>query len=76
MDKAVELFYVTFNINSIVPFEERQLVHSGFIWKIMWISLNVGEVSRPVEVTHDVLIYRMVDEKKMEIDESFLSEKI
>jgi len=42
----------------------------------MWISLNVGEVARPVEVTRDVFIYRMVDEKQMEIKESFLFEKI
>ena len=41
----------------------------------MQISLDVCEVARPIEVTHDVLIWG-IDEKKIEIKESFLTEKI
>lgn len=38
--------------------------------------MDICEVARPVKVTHDVEIYRMIDEKQMEVKEGFLFEKI
>jgi len=75
LDEGVELLYVSLNIDGIVSFKDWELAYGRLIWQIMRISLDFGEVARPVKITHDVLIYE-INEKQMEIKASFLSKKI
>lgn len=63
------------NIDGIISLKGQEFAHGRFIWKVVRTPLDICEVARPVLITHDVLIDE-INEKQVEIKESFLFEKI
>lgn len=59
MEEHIKLIYMLLGIDSIISLKNLQYIHSLLILHIIQVPLDVGEVARPVGVTHDILIWRI-----------------